>query len=46
VFGKSKEYYIKTATVGAIDFLREPIRIEDGAEVKDVQIVFAKAKNN
>ena len=42
VFGKPKEYRIKTATVGGIDLVREPIRIEDGAEVKDVQIVFAK----
>jgi hypothetical protein len=43
VFGKPTEYFMKTATLGAIDLLREPIRINDKAEIKDVYIVFAKA---
>lgn len=46
VFNMPNEYFMKSATVGAIDLLREPLRIEDGTEVKDVQIVFAKTKNN
>jgi hypothetical protein len=37
VFGKPNEYFMKTATVGEIDLMHEPIRIEDGVEVKDVK---------
>lgn len=43
VFGKPTEYFMKTATAGATDLMREPLRIEDGAEIKDVYIFFAKA---
>lgn len=43
VYGKPKEYYMKTATVDGIDLLREPLSITDGSEVKGVYIVFAKA---
>lgn len=42
VFDKPNEYFMKSATVGAVDLLREPLRIRDGTEVKDVYIVFAK----
>lgn len=41
-YGKPKRYYMKTATVNGIDLLRETLSIEDGSEVKDVHIVFAK----
>lgn len=43
VFGKVKEFYTKSATVGSVDLLRETLKIEDGTEVKDVYIIFAKA---
>lgn len=43
VFGKLNEYLMKSATVNDIDLLRETIKIEDGSEVKDVRVVFAKA---
>jgi hypothetical protein len=42
VYGKPKEYYMKTATVNGIDLLRGTLTIEDGSEVKEVHIVFAK----
>jgi len=42
VYGKPKEYYMKTATVNGMDLLRETLSLEDGSEVKDVHIVFAK----
>jgi len=42
VYGKAKEYYTKTATVDGMDLLRETLSIEDGSEVKDVHIIFAK----
>ncbi len=42
VYGRVKEYYTKTATVDGIDLLRETLSIEDGSEVKDVHIIFAK----
>jgi len=45
VYGKPKEYYMKTATVNGIDLLRETLNIQDGAEVKDAHIVFAKVAN-
>jgi hypothetical protein len=43
VYGKLKEYYMKTATVDGIDLLSDSLNIKDGSEVKDVYIVFAKA---
>lgn len=43
VYGKPREYYMKTATVDGIDLLSETLSIKDGSEVKDVYIVFAKA---
>jgi hypothetical protein len=45
VFDKPNEYFMKSATVGAIDLLSEPLRIKDGTEIKDVYIVFAKVTN-
>lgn len=42
VYGKPKEYHMKSATVNGKDLLRETINMEDGSEVKDVNIVFAK----
>ena len=42
VFGKPKEYQMKSATVNDKDLLRETINIEDNSEVNDVNIVFAK----
>jgi hypothetical protein len=43
VFDKPNKYFMKNATVDGIDLLREPLRIKDGTEIKDVYIVFAKA---
>jgi hypothetical protein len=43
VYGKPKEYYTKRATVAGMDLLGGVLSIEDGSEVKDVQIIFAKA---
>lgn len=45
VFNKQNEYFMRTATVGAIDLLREPLHIKDGTEIKDVNIVVAKVKD-
>ncbi len=42
VFGKPKEYQMKSATVNDKDLLRQTINIENNSEVKDVNIVFAK----
>ncbi len=42
VYGRAKEYYTKTAAVNGMDLLRETLGIEDGSEVKDVHIVFAR----
>ncbi len=44
-FDKPNEYFMKSATVGAIDLLREPLHIKDGTEIKDVYIVLAKVKD-
>lgn len=42
VYVRAKEYYTKTAAVDGMDLLRETLSIEDGSEVKDVHIIFAK----
>jgi hypothetical protein len=45
VFAKPQAYFMKTATAGAVNLLSDPIRIEDGDEINDVYIVFAKVND-
>lgn len=45
VYGKPKDYHMKSATLNDKDLLRETINIKDNSEVKSVSIVFAKLKD-
>lgn len=42
VYGKSNEYRMKSASVNGADLLSETLEIEDGTEIKNVRILFAR----